>query len=136
IRVSPWATPIRLPTVEVLTGATAFGVYEGNLIGVAQGDTLIELRARRMVVATGTSEHPLVFQDNDLPGVMLGSAATRLVRLWGIKPAGRAVVISAHDEGLRVAIDLLDAGVTVAAVAEHRTDLPEGPELQRLARAK
>src|SRR5205807_2732682 len=92
--------------VEILTGALAFGVYEGNLIGVAQGDTLIELRAERLVVATGASEHPLVFQDNDLPGVMLGSAATRLVRLWGIKPAGRAVVISAHDEGLRVATDL------------------------------
>ncbi|GAC1431409.1 MAG: FAD-dependent oxidoreductase [Chloroflexota bacterium] len=124
------------PSLEVLTGAHVFGLYEGNLLGVAQGDTLIEVRARQIVVATGVAEHPLVFGNNDLPGVMLGSAASRLVRLWGIKPAARAVVVSAHDEGLRVAVDLLDAGVAVAAVAEHRADLPDGPELRRLVGAR
>src|SRR2546423_3195259 len=121
--------------VEILTVALAFGVYEGNLIGVAQGDTLIELRAERLVVATGAFEHPLIFQNNDLPGVMLGSAATRLIRLWGVKPAPRAVVVSAHDEGLRVAADLLAAGVKLAAVAEHRVEVPDGPEVRRLAAA-
>lgn len=121
--------------VEMLTDAIAFGLYEGNLIGVAQGETLIELRAARLVVASGTYEYPLVFQNNDLPGVMLGTAATRLIRLWGVKPAPRAVVVSAHDEGLRVAVDLLDAGVKLAAVAEHRPDVPDGPETQRLAAA-
>jgi sarcosine oxidase subunit alpha len=122
----------RFPRVEVLTDAVAFGLYEGNLVGVAQGETLIELRATRTVVATGTSEHPLVFHNNDLPGVMLGTAATRLVRLWGIRPGGRAVIVSAHDEGLRVAVDLLDAGVKIAAVAEHRHEVPDGPDLRRL----
>src|SRR5919201_1268414 len=121
--------------VEILTGALAFGVYEGHLIGVAQGDTLVELRAGRLVLATGVFEHPLIFQNNDLPGVMLGSAATRLIRLWGVKPAPRAVVVSAHDEGLRVAADLLAAGVKLAAVAEHRTEVPDGPEVRQLAAA-
>ncbi|HKC74880.1 MAG TPA: 2Fe-2S iron-sulfur cluster-binding protein, partial [Chloroflexota bacterium] len=121
--------------VEILTGAVAFGVYEGHLIGVAQGDTLVELRAGRLVVATGAFEHLLIFQNNDLPGVMLGSAATRLIRLWGVKPAPRAVVVSAHDEGLRVAADLLAAGVKLAAVAEHRVEVPDGAEVRRLAAA-
>ena len=121
--------------IEILTDAVAFGLYEDNLLGVAQGDRLIELRARRVVIATGASEHPLVFQNNDLPGVMLGSAATRLIRLWSVEPAERAVVVSAHDEGLRVAAELLEAGVTVAAVAEHRTDIPAGPELRTLLAA-
>src|SRR5206468_9769569 len=92
-----------------------------------------ELRAGRLVGAACALEHPLIFQNHDLPGVMLGSAATRLIRLWGIKPAPRAVVVSAHDEGLRVATDLLAAGVKLAAVAEHRTEVPDGPEVRRLA---
>jgi sarcosine oxidase subunit alpha len=125
--------------VESLTGAVAFGLYEGNLIGVAQehpnANRLIELRAGHTIVATGISEHPLIFENNDLPGVMLGSAATRLIRLWAVKPAQRAVVVSAHDEGLRVAGDLLEAGVRIAAVAEHRMKIPDGPELRRLADA-
>ncbi|MBV9278771.1 MAG: (2Fe-2S)-binding protein, partial [Chloroflexi bacterium] len=120
------------PNVEILTDATAFGLYEGNLIGVARGDTLIELRAGAVLVATGMAEHPLVFENNDLPGVMLGSAATRLIRLWGVRPASRAVVVSAHDEGLRAACDLLDAGVQVVAVAEHRDEVPDGPEIRTL----
>ncbi len=121
--------------VEILTGAVAFGMYEDNLVGVAQEGqrTLTELRAGRVVLATGTFEHPLVFQNNDLPGVMLGMAAQRLIRLWGVRPAPRAVVVSAHDEGLRVATDLLDAGVKLAAVAEHRTEVPDGPDARRLA---
>ncbi len=123
------------PNIETLTSATAVGLYEGNLIAVAQGETLIELRAGSIVVATGVSDHPLVFQQNDLPGVMLGSAVQRLMRLWAVKPAQRAVVISAHDEGLRVAADLVAAGITVAAVAEHRTDLADSPELRLLAEA-
>ncbi|MGI8826650.1 MAG: glycine cleavage system aminomethyltransferase GcvT [Chloroflexota bacterium] len=121
--------------VEVLSNAVVFGMYEGNLVAVAQGDTLIELRASSVVLATGVSEHPLVFQNNDLPGVMLGSAVQRLMRLWAVKPAQRAVVVSAHDEGLRVAGDLLDAGVSIAAVAEHRVEIQDGPELRKLTDA-
>lgn len=124
-----------LPNVEVLTDATAVGFYEGNLITVAQGDTLLELRARATVIATGISEYPLIFQNNDLPGVMLGSAAQRMLRLWAIKPAQRAVVVSGHDEGLRVATDLLKAGVEVAAVAEHRSANPNSAELETLTDA-
>lgn len=125
----------QLPNVEVLSSATAVGLYEGNLIAVAQGDTLIELRASSLIIATGVADHPLVFQNNDLPGVMLGSAAQRLLRLWAVKPAQRAVVVSAHDEGLRMAGDLLTAGVSVAAVAEHRTEIPESAELRALIEA-
>jgi sarcosine oxidase subunit alpha len=121
-----------LPSVAILTGAVAFGLYEGNLVAVAQGDTMLAIRAHQIVIATGVAEHPLVFQNNDLPGVMLGSACRRLIRLWAVKPAQRAVVVSAHDEGLRAAADLVDAGVSVAAVAEHRTELPDGPDLHRL----
>jgi sarcosine oxidase subunit alpha len=124
-----------MPSVEVLLNATAVGLYEGNLVAVAQGEMLIELRAGQIVIATGAFEHPLVFQNNDLPGVMLGSAATRLVRHWGVAPGTRAVVVSAHDEGLRVALDLLQAGIEIAAVAEHRTQVPDSPELRAL-RAK
>src|SRR5437763_8937174 len=70
--------------VEILTGALAFGVYEGHLLGVAQGDTLVELRPGRLVVATVSIEHLLIFHNNDLPVVMLGSASTRLLHLGDV----------------------------------------------------
>ena len=40
---------------------------------------LCKVRARQVVLATGAHERPLVFADNDRPGVMLASAAQAYV---------------------------------------------------------
>jgi sarcosine oxidase subunit alpha len=104
--------------IRVLAGATAFGLYEGGLLGVLQGRRFVKLRARATVVATGAFEHPLVFENNDLPGVMLGSGARRLGALYGVRAGRRALVVAGDDRGLEVALDLLAIGVAVAAVAD------------------
>ena len=106
--------------IEVMDGATAFGLYEDNLLGVHRGDTVLKLRARQIVVATGSYEIPMTFDRNDLPGVMLSTGAQRLTRLYGVKPGSRAVVVTTGDRGYRDAEELLDAGVAVAAVADSR----------------
>ena len=108
--------------IEVLRGACAFGHYEGNLVSIQQGRRQIKLRAKKVVVAAGTVERPLVFQNNDLPGVMLGSAAQRLVNLYGIKVGEKILVVSANDYGLALASELLDAGLKLETVVELRAD--------------
>ena len=69
--------------VAVWTEAVAFGVYEGGQLGIQRDRTLIELRYRKLILATGTYERPAVFAGNDLPGVMLSTGAQRLLRLYG-----------------------------------------------------
>jgi sarcosine oxidase subunit alpha len=123
------------PRIEAFFNATAFGYYEGDLIGVIQGLRLIQIRTARAVVATGRFEHPLIFQNNDLPGVMLGSGAQRLLHLDGVLPGACALVVTANDFGLEVARDLLEAGGTVAAVADARPILPDTPAVQALQQA-
>ena len=113
-------------SIEVMLGASAFGLYEGNLLGVLTPDRLVKLRASQIVVATGSYETPAVFESNDVPGVVLGSGASRLIRLYGIKPGSVAVVATAGDEGYHLAADLLDAGVRVAAVSDARPEFPHG----------
>ncbi len=108
--------------IEVMNGATAFGLYEGNLLGVHQGDTVVKIRARQIVVATGSYEVPMVFDRNDVPGVMLSTGAQRLMRLYGVKPGSCAVVATSSDRGYHEALELLDAGVEVAAIADSRDD--------------
>src|SRR5690349_9611358 len=56
---------------DVLGSARALAIYEGGLVPVDAGDVLYRIRARRIVVAAGAIEQPLVFPGNDLPGVML-----------------------------------------------------------------
>ena len=60
-----------LPNVRVLTSASAFGLYEGNLLGILQDNRVIKLRAASVIVATGAKRVPMVFRNNDLPGIML-----------------------------------------------------------------
>ncbi|MEA2419097.1 MAG: sarcosine oxidase, subunit alpha, partial [Thermoleophilaceae bacterium] len=107
--------------VELLTGAPALGAFDG-LVPVWQGDTLHQVRAGRVVYATGAIEQPLLFPGNDLPGVMLSGGARRLAALYGIKPGERAVVAAVCDRGLEAAAALHDAGVELVAVADLRSN--------------
>ena len=109
----------------VMTGAKVFAFYQHNLLGIRREHDLVKLRAKRVVVATGSFEVPLLFENNDLPGVMLSSAAQRLMRLYGLRPGNRAVVATSNDNGYRGALDLLDAGVEVAAVVDSRPGATE-----------
>ena len=73
---------------------------------MVHGERLIHLRTKRLVVATGGAEYPLLFQNNDLPGVMLGSGVQRLLQLYRVKPGNRALVVTNNDFGFTVAGDL------------------------------
>ena len=111
--------------IQIMTGATAFAYYQDNLLGVLHGDEVVQLRAKRVVLATGTYELPLLFEHNDRPGIMLTTAAQRLIRLYGVKPGKRAVVATNNDLGHFAALDLLDAGVDVVALVDSRPALPD-----------
>jgi sarcosine oxidase subunit alpha len=108
------------PRIEVLTRATAFGLYEGNLLGVAQGDRFIKIRAKQTIVCTGGRQQPFLFHNNDLPGIMLGRGAQRLMRLYGVMPGRRAVILTDTDDGHRLAEQMQSAGIEVAAVVDLR----------------
>jgi sarcosine oxidase subunit alpha len=112
-----------MPSVEIISRAYCFGLYEGNLLGVLQAnphagaiERLIHLRAKRVVVAAGAYEVPFTFENNDLPGVMLSTGVQRLIHLHGIKPGSRAVIVAGGDQADRVAEDLRGVGVEVVSV--------------------
>lgn len=102
--------------IVVLGKTTAIGVYEGDWIGAVSEDRLYKIRTGKLILATGTVESPILFPNNDLPGIMLTGAVQRLLRLWGVRPGERAVVVAAHQRGWFAALDLMDAGVEVIAL--------------------
>ena len=108
--------------LTVYPGAVAEAIYDDNWLAVVHGNRLYKVRAGRVVLAAGVFEQPMVFRNNDLPGIMFGSAAQRLMRLYAVAPGRRAVVATANDHGYGVALDLLDAGIEVAAVADLRPE--------------
>jgi sarcosine oxidase subunit alpha len=111
--------------VRVFKNASVLSLYEDNWLSALQGTRLYKIRSQSIVFATGAYEQPLVFDNNDLPGVMLGSAVRRLLYLYAVAPGRKAVVVTANDDGWAVAADLQDAGITVVAVADLRADGPD-----------
>ena len=115
------------PNITVYTDAVGNGLFADNFLPVIRGNRMYKVRAQQVVVAAGAFEQPMVFRNNDLPGIMLGSGAQRLMRLYGVAPGRRAVVVSANEHGYEVALDLLDAGIEVAAIVELRPETPRSP---------
>lgn len=120
--------------VTVLTRTTAFGVFDDQWVGAVErvADHLPEpapftprqrywkIKARRILVATGAIERPLVFAGNDRPGVMLAGAVRTYVNRFAVAPGRRAVVFTNNDDGYRTALDHLAAGIEVNAVVDPR----------------
>ncbi|WP_102958690.1 sarcosine oxidase subunit alpha family protein [Mangrovicella endophytica] len=125
-----------MPNVRLMPRTTAFGYYAQNMVALAEQVTdhlaapdvtlprerLWQVRASRVILATGSIERPMVFPDNDRPGIMLAGAGRTYLNHYGVKPGGRVCVFTAHDAAYEAAIDLKRAGVEVPAIIDTRED--------------
>jgi sarcosine oxidase subunit alpha len=125
----------QLDNIEMRCGTEAGGYYADHWIALFDQRRLTKLRARALLVAAGCFEQPAVFNNNDLPGVMLGSAAQRLIHVYAVKPFDRSVVLAANAEGYRLALDLRAAGVAVAALVDLRPGGDSGDLTRQLEAA-
>ncbi|HLY00663.1 MAG TPA: glycine cleavage T C-terminal barrel domain-containing protein, partial [Roseiarcus sp.] len=124
------------PNVRMMPRTQAFGYYAQNFVALAERipeadliadpdlprERLWQMRAREAVLAAGAIERPLVFPDNDRPGVMLAGAARRYCNQYGVAVGERVVVATAHDSAYRAALDLRQAGVRVELIADLRAE--------------
>jgi sarcosine oxidase subunit alpha len=121
-----------VPGVTYLPRTTVFGVYDGGTYGAVERLTdhlpfaagprqkLWRIVAKRCVLATGAIERPIVFGNNDLPGVMLAGAVETYITQYGVAPGRRAVLFGNHDGVETVLAAMLGAGMAVAAVVDPR----------------
>jgi sarcosine oxidase subunit alpha len=126
------ATLRAMPEVRLLPRTTAFGYQDHNLVTLAERCTdhlapgtvaahaprerLWKVRAQQVVLATGAIERPLVFSNNDLPGVMLASAVTTYIRRYAVLPGQRAVVFTNNDMAYDAVLALHQAGAQVQVI--------------------
>ena len=134
--------------VTLLSRTTAFGYFPHNFValnerltdhlaapdGERPRERLWQVRAREVVLATGSIERPLVFPGNDRPGVMLTSAARTFLHRYGVRAGTRTVLVTADDSAYESALELKRSGVEVALIADLRESAPATPgERARLA---
>lgn len=107
---------------HLLKGATAFAWYDEGILAVSRPAEFWELSPGRVIIATGSYENPMIFENNDLPGIFMAGALQRLMHRYYIRPGYRAVVMTCSKKGYTIAHQLLDAGVTVAGIVDERPE--------------
>ena len=116
-------------SITIITGAPVFGFYPPNLITLDTAEEMIKLHCEKIIIATGSHEVPIIFESNDLPGVMLASGAIKLLKLYGAIPGNDAVIITESNEGYSQALELKNYGLNVVAVLDSRTEIE--PQLSK-----
>jgi len=120
------------PKIRIYTATQAAGYYADGWIPLVNNDYLSKMRAKVVIAATGAYEQPAVFRNNDLPGVMLASAAQRLIYRYAVKPMNRAIALVANKDGYQAVLDLVAHDVTVMAVVDLRKDPPVNELTQKV----
>ncbi len=108
------------PRISLRTATTAAGYFADHWVPLVDAARITKMRARTVVAAQGAFEQPAVFRNNDLPGVMLASAAQRLIYRFAAKPCERAVILAANSDGYQAALDLAAHGVVVSTIVDLR----------------
>ena len=122
------------PDVTILRRTTVFGTYDGGTYGALERvndhvavpqkhqprQRLWRIVAKRAVLATGATERPIVFGDNDRPGVMLAGAVRTYINRFGVVPGDRVVVFANNDYAVSTVTDLINAGANVVAIVDSR----------------
>ena len=132
-----------LPKVTILTRTTAFALHDMNMIQAVEllqdhlphsnrkleqrRERLHRIRAAQVVLATGAFERPLVFGNNDLPGIMTASALSTYFNRYGVVCGRNALILTSNDLAYQAAADLALAGISVTVV-DTRIDI--NPEWQ------
>ena len=120
------------PNVRILRSATVFGHYHDGLFGIAERcasggavrERLWRVTAKRAIFATGAIERPLIFPENDRPGIMLASATSAYLHRYGVT-AGRRVAVATNDNSAYPLLNQLRANnIEIAAIIDLRADVP------------
>ncbi len=136
--------------LKILTYSTAFGYYDHNLVYVnerkeeklrKEGKKTIQklareriwkVRAKKVILATGAIERPIIFENNDKPGVMMADSVLKYLNYYDVLPGENPVIFTNNDSAYNLAFALLENKVNIAGIIDVRNEIDE-KIIQKLA---
>ncbi|MEW7009071.1 sarcosine oxidase subunit alpha family protein [Lentilitoribacter sp. EG35] len=126
---------VLMDNVTFMSRTVLFGYYDHNLMAALERVTdhietpsahlprqrLWTIRAKEVVIACGSQERPMIFDNNDRPGIMLSSSVRSFVDNFGVLPGKQLVIATNNDSGYETAEAALDAGAVVSVVVDARS---------------
>ena len=84
---------------------------------------LLKIRAKKVITATGSIERPLIFNNNDRPGILLSSAIKKYADLFGVACGNKNILLTNNDSAYETAISLIQKGIKVEAIIDNREQI-------------
>ncbi|GAI29129.1 unnamed protein product, partial [marine sediment metagenome] len=104
--------------VNTLLNTVAYGIFEEKTVGIIKNEKIEMIQGKKILLATGAIENPIVFPGWTLPGVMGAGAAQTMINIHRVLPGKRFVILGSGNVGLIISYQLLQAGASVIAVVE------------------
>ena len=81
---------------------------------------LLKIRAKKVIAATGSIERPLIFNNNDRPGIILSSAIKKYSDYYGVVCGKENILFTNNDSAYETAISLFNKGIKINAIIDIR----------------
>ena len=136
-----WADKIvtelkEMPNVVVKNRAQVFGYYDHNMLVMSERisehmpktekfmpkQKLWYIRAKEVVISSGSIERPIVFGNNDTPGILLSSAAKEYMKVYGVLVGKKPLIFTNSDSAYETAIEFKKNGIN-PIVLDSRKEL-------------
>jgi len=136
-----------MPNVRVMPRTTVIGAFDHGIYGAVERvsdhlkvpedgkprQILWRVYSKRAILCAGATERPIVFENNDRPGIMQASAIRAYANRWATTPARQVAIFTNNDDGHRTATDLVAKGVEVVSVIDARIDAPTSSDYDVIA---
>ena len=84
---------------------------------------LLKIRAKKVISATGSIERPMIFDNNDRPGILLSSAIKRYADFFGVACGEKNILFTNNDSAYETAISLIQKGINIEAIIDNREEV-------------
>ena len=122
--------------VKIVSNTTCFAYFHYNLLLAIQDlepengltktheirQRIWKIRSKKVVLATGAIERPIIFNNNDRPGIMLSNSARKYLNKFGVAVGKNLVFFTNNDSAYETAIDYLQRGVNIQAIVDVRSE--------------
>ena len=127
----------RLKNVKIISSTTLFAYMHYNYLLAIQDlqpnkskdkknsirQIVWKIRAKKVILATGSIERPLTFNNNDRPGIMLANSVSKYLNGYGVNLGKEIVIFTNNDSAYQTAIDFHHKNIDIAAVVDVRNNI-------------
>ena len=77
---------------------------------------LWKIRSNKVIIASGAIERPLVFNNNDRPGIILASSVNKYLNFYGVICGENNFVFTNNDSAYETALSLFEKGIQIKII--------------------